>query len=263
MHLHNKTIWLTGASSGIGEALAYALAAEGAQLILTARRDSELQRVRAACRDPERHRVVPLDLSDASHLEAQAQQIIAEYGPIDVLINNAGIGQRATVLETDLSVQRRIMEVNYFSVVSLTRGCLPHLLSRPESMVVSISSVIGKVPTPRRSAYAASKHAVIAFMDSLRAETHHSALHCLTICPGYIRTPFSYAALLGDGRPQAQLDDGQKNGMAPEVCARAIVRAMQNNRAEAIIGGKETLGVYIKNWCPPLYRWMITKVRIT
>jgi short-subunit dehydrogenase len=263
MQLGNKTIWLTGASSGIGEALAYALAAQGARLILTARRTEELQRVRAKCAVPERHQLVTLDLSDANSVEDQAIKVLSEFGPIEIVINNAGIGQRATVLETDLSVQRRIMEVNYFSVAALTRACLPHLLSRPESMVVTVSSVIGKVATPRRSAYAASKHAVIGFMDALRAETHNSSLRCLTVCPGYIRTPFPYSALKGDGRPQAAMDDGQKNGMAPEHCANAIVKAMQSNKAEVYIGGKEIYGVYIKNWCPPLYRWMITKVKIT
>lgn len=263
MQLRDKTIWLTGASSGIGEALAYALAADGARLILSARREDELQRVRANCAAPHQHHIVTMDLSNATAIEAQAEIVLKEFGPIDILINNAGIGQRATVLETDLSVQRRIMEVNYFSVATLTRACLTHLLSRPESMVVTVSSVIGKVATPRRSAYAASKHAVIGFMDALRAESHGSVLHCLTVCPGYIRTPFPYSALLGDGRPQAAMDDGQKNGMAPEDCARGIVKAMQNNKAEAYVGGKETLGIYIKNWCPPLYRWMITKVKIT
>jgi len=263
MNLQDKTIWLTGASSGIGEALAYELAAQGARLILTARRQDELERVRSQCANPEQHCVIALDLADASVLEVAAQAVIENHGPIDILVNNAGIGQRATVLETDLSVQRRIMEINYFSLVTLTRACLPHLLTRPESMVVAISSVIGKVATPRRSAYAASKHAVIGFMDAMRAELHGTSLHCLTVCPGYIRTPFSYAALRGDGRPQAILDDGQKNGMAPERCARGIVAAMHKNKAEAFVGGKETLGIYIKNWCPPLYRWMITKVKIT
>lgn len=263
MHLHGKTIWLTGASSGIGEALAYALAYAGARLILTARREEELIRVKSRCTASEQHRIVVMDLSDAATVETQVNVVLTTHGPIDVLINNAGIGQRATVLETDLCVQRRIMEINYFSLVAMTRACLPHLLSRPESMVVSIASVIGKVPTPRRSAYAASKHAVVAFMDSLRAETHTTALQCLTVCPGYIRTPFSYAALLGDGRPQGVLDDGQKNGMAPEDCARGIVAAMQKNKAEVYVGGKEVWGIYIKNWCPPLYRWLITKVKIT
>lgn len=263
MQLHAKTIWLTGASSGIGEALAYALAEHGATLILTARREDELQRVRNNCREASRHHVLAMDLSDADAVAQKAGQIINDFGPIDILINNAGLGQRATVLETELSVHRRIMEVNYFSAVALTRALLPHLLTRPESMVVTVSSVIGKVATPRRSAYAGSKHAIIGFMDALRAETANSSLHCLTVCPGYIRTPFSYSALRGDGRAQAAMDDGQKNGMAPQDCARAMVKAMQRNQAEAFIGGKETLGIYIKNFCPPLYRWMITKVKIT
>ncbi len=267
MHLTDKTIWLTGASSGIGEALALALAAQGARLILTARSVDKLTAVQQRCDNPERHLVLPMDLSDASSVQGQVTAalplLLQRFGGIDVLVNNAGIGQRATVQETTLAVDRQIMEVNYFSAVALTRAVLPHLLTRPEAMVVSVSSLMGKFATPRRSAYCASKHALVAFMDSLRAELHQRPVRVLTICPGYIRTPFSLSALTGDGQAQGRMDPGQQNGMAPERCAAGIVRAMVRNQAEAWIGGKEIFGVYLKHICPPLLRALVNRVRVT
>lgn len=263
MDLRGKTVWLTGASSGIGEALALALAAAGAKLILSARSVDKLIAVQQRCERPEQHRVAALDLADADTVPAQAAAILAEHGPIDVLINNAGIGQRASVLDTALYVDRQIMEVNYFAAVALTRAALPGLLARPEAMVVSIASVMGKFATPRRSAYCASKHALVAFMDSLRAELSDRRLTVLTVCPGYIHTPFSISALKGDGSAQGQMDPGQLQGMAPAKCAAGIVRAMQRNRAELWIGGKEIFGVYLKQLCPPLLRQLVSRVRVT
>ena len=263
MDLRGKTIWLTGASSGIGEALAVALADAGAKLILSARSLDKLQAVRARCQASTQHQVVALDLADVAAIPAHVQRVLAEHGPVDILINNAGIGQRASVLETQLAVERQIMELNYFAAVELTRALLPSLLQRPEAMVVAIASVMGKFATPRRSAYCASKHALVAFMDSLRAELHGSPVKVLTVCPGYINTPFSLAALKGNGEPQAQMDPGQAQGMAPARCAAGIVKAMHANKAELWIGGKEIFGVYLKQLCPPLLRQLVSRVRVT
>lgn len=263
MQLQGKTIWLTGASSGIGEALAVALAAAGARLILSARSAEKLAAVRQRCHAPERHAVVALDLSTVEQLPAAVATVLAAHGPIDILINNAGIGQRASVLETRLAVERQIMELNYFAAVELTRALLPHLLSRPAAMVVSVASVMGKFATPRRSAYCASKHALVAFMDALRAELHDSRVRVLTVCPGYINTPFSLSALQGDGQPQGQMDPGQLHGMAPAKCAAGIVQAMRREQAELWIGGKEIFGIYLKQICPPLLRRLVSRVRVT
>ena len=263
MTLAGKTVWLTGASSGIGEALAIALSAAGCRLILTARSAEKLAAVQARCTEPQRHCVVPMDLTAVDEIATRAVAVLAEHGPVDILINNAGIGQRASVLETSLAVERQIMTLNYFAVAELTRAVLPHLLQRPQAMVVSVASVMGKFATPRRSAYCASKHAVVAFMDALRAELHGSAVIVLTVCPGYINTPFSLAALKGDGTPQGHMDPGQLRGMAPSHCAEAIVKAMQKQQAELWVGGKEIFGVYLKQLCPPLLRQLVSRVRVT
>lgn len=263
MDFRDKTVWLTGASSGIGEALAVALADAGARLILTARSQDKLAAVRARCRAPERHAVVAIDLAEVERIPEQVAAVVAAHGPVDVLINNAGIGQRASVQETSLAVARRIMTLNYFAAAELTRALLPTLLSRPQAMIVSVASVMGKFATPRRSAYCASKHALVAFMDALRAELHGSAVHVLTVCPGYINTPFSLSALKGDGAPQGHMDPGQLRGMPPADCAAGIVRAMRRQQAEVWIGGKEIFGVYLKHLCPPLLRQLVSRVRVT
>jgi len=263
MELRGKKIWLTGASSGIGEALAVALANVGAELILSARSVDRLAAVRQRCPSPERVWIEAFDLADANLIPIRADAILAKHGPVDILINNAGIGQRAAVIDTTLAVDRRIMEVNYFGAVALTRAALPCLLMRPQAMVVSVASVMGKFATPRRSAYCASKHALVAFMDSLRAELNGTNVQVLTVCPGYIHTPFSRSALRGDGSAQGQMDPGQLQGMAPERCAAAIVKAMQRGRAELWIGGKEIFAVYLKQICPPLLRFLLNRVRVT
>lgn len=254
---------MTGASSGIGAALAVQLAAEGAYLILSARNGIALRAVLASCTNQDRHRIAEIDLSNADHAAQCTEAILEAAGGLDILINNAGIGQRASVMETRLSVDRQIMEVNYFSLVALTRTALPVLMRSKSSMIVSVASVMGKMSTPRRSSYAASKHAVIAFMDALRAELHGTQVKVLSVCPGYIQTPFSIHALKGDGREQGVMDDGQRFGMDAANCAKAIVTAIKADRAECLIGGKEIWGVYLQRFFPALYRWLITKVKVT
>ena len=202
MFFDGKMVWLTGASSGIGEAVAYALAARGARLILSARRVEKLQAVQAACARPDRHRILPLDLADPASLAAAVPQALAHGGAIDVLINNGGISQRAQAVETDLAVDRRIMEVNYFGTIALAKAVLPSMLERGAGHIAVVSSLMGKFSTPRRSAYAASKHALHGFFDALRAEVHHAGVRVTLICPGYVRTDISRHALTADGTAQ-------------------------------------------------------------
>lgn len=259
----HKTVWVTGASSGIGEGLAYALAKNGARLILSARRMDELERVKANCEHSDRHHCVALDLAQSEQFESLVTQVINEYGPIDILINNAGLSQRSKVLETDLAVHRHLMEINYFGTVKLTQSLLPHLLERKQGGVITVSSLVGKFTTPLRSAYAASKHAITAYMDSLRAELHGQGVQFTTIYPGFIKTNLTYKALLADGSEQNRMDDAQEHGMSPEVCAEKILQAWQKGKAEAFIGGKETYAVYIKRFFPKLFARMVRTAKVT
>ncbi len=263
MNVSGKTVWITGASSGIGEALAYALSRRGARLILSARREERLRAVREACARPEAHHVVPLDLADPASLTGAAARVSETIGPVDVLVNNGGVSQRALVEAVDVDVIRRIMEVNFFGAVALTKAVLPSMLERGAGRVVVVSSLVGKFSTPRRSAYAASKHALHGFFDALRAEVWDRGVRVTLVCPGYVRTEISRNALAADGATHGRMDAGQKKGIAPERCAEAIIRAVEKERDEVLVGGKETLAVYVKRFFPGLFNRMIRRVKVT
>ena len=260
--LKNKVIWITGASSGIGEAMAIEAAGQGAKLVLTARREAELQRVRMACPAPDQVAVLPLDLTDFDADQA-ATQAAAFFGPIDVLVNNAGISQRSTVLETEMAVYRRIFELDFFACIALSKAVLPDMLARQSGQLVTISSVVGYVGTPLRSGYAAAKHALHGFYDALRAEVWRSGVQVTLICPGFIKTNVSLNAITGDGGSHGLMDDGQLRGMAPEECARQVWAAVAAGQEEAFIGTKEALFVRLKRHFPSLMSYAIKRAKVT
>lgn len=262
--LTNKVIWLTGASSGIGEALAYALSQRGAKLILSARRKEELERVKGNCPAKAQPyvRVLPLDLEQASTLQLSTEAAVQIFGHIDILINNGGISQRSLVCETSLEVDRRIMEINYFGAIALTKYLLPHYIRQQHGHYVVVSSLTGKFGTPFRSGYAASKHALHGFYDAVRAEHFKDNIKVTMICPGFIRTNLTYGALTGDGSPLDKMDAAQYKGKPAEWCAKKIVRAIEKQKEEVYIGGREVWGVYIKRFFPSLFSKLIRKVAV-
>lgn len=263
MYFEGKVIWITGASSGIGEALAVALSKKGAKLILSARNGQKLEHVRSGCTSPEVHEVLPLDLAKADELAEKAKMAIAYYGRIDMLINNGGVSQRSLALDTSLEVDRSLMDVNYFGPVALTKAVLPGMIERKQGHIVVISSLTGKFGTPLRSGYAASKHALHGFFDALRAEIWKQRVFITLVCPGYIRTSISVNAMTGDGSAQGTMDKGQENGMLPEVCATKILKAMEDGKEEVLIGGMEKLGVYLKRFLPKAFSRMIRDASVT
>ena len=262
--ISNKVIWITGASSGIGEALAYALAERNARLILSARRKEELQRVKENCAKASQSKIaiLPLDLSQAHSLPSLTQNAIQLFGHIDILVNNGGLGQRSLIHETSFEVDRQLMEVNYFGTIALTKSLLSHFIQRRQGHVATVTSLTGKFGTPYRSAYAASKHALHGFFDSLRAEHWKDNIHVTMICPGFIKTNLSVAALTGTGQPQAKMDKTSYPKRSPEWCAQKIVRAIEKRREEVYIGGREVFGVYIKRFFPGLFSKLIRKVPV-
>lgn len=261
----NKKIWITGASSGIGEALAHALAAEGACLVLSARNERELNRVAAECMSlgAAAAKVQPLDLSDTHALAPIARRIENELGHIDILINNGGVSQRSRALNTGIEVDERLMRVNYLGTVALTKAVLPGMLKHQLGHIVTVTSLTGKFGSPLRSSYAASKHALHGFFDSLRAELADTPVRITLICPGFVRTNISINALTGDGAPQGAMDEATAKGMRPEVLARKILRAIRNQREELWVGGREVLGVHIKRFFPRLFSRLIAKAKVT
>jgi short-subunit dehydrogenase len=230
--------------------------------VLSARRAAELERVRRRCPAPDDVAVLPLDLERFDAAEAAARAAAA-FGPIDVLVNNAGLSQRSLVVETDLAVYRRLMELDFFAPVALTKAVLPAMLARRGGHVVAVSSVAGQVATPLRSGYAAAKHALHGFYDALRAEVHDQGIAVTVVMPGFIRTDVSVNALTAHGAPQGTMDAAQAKGMDPLACAERIWRAVAANRSDASMGGVETWILLLKRLSPRLVERLMRRARVT
>lgn len=255
-------IWITGASSGIGEASAKKFSEEGYRVIISARKDHELDRVRSECADPSSVKVLPLDLTDIGSLAKKVEKAIGFFGQIDIMLHCGGISQRSLIKETGLDVDRRLMEVNFFGTVALTKALLPHFISRKSGQFGVISSLVGIIGSPYRSSYAASKHALHGFFDSLRAEHYKDNIAVTMICPGFIRTNVSVNAITADGSSLGEMDDAQANGMSPEKCADEIFSAMIRKKEEVYIGGKETMALYVKRFFPTILSKIIRKAKV-
>ncbi len=247
----NQVVWITGASSGIGEAVAVAVAQAGARLVLSARRADELQRVAARTGlPPAAVLILPMDVTQTDKLPGLAEQVQTTFGRIDYLFLNAGITQRSTVADATIADYHRLMDVNFFGVVALTKAVLPIMLAQGSGHFIVTSSVAGKLGTKQRSGYCASKHALHGFFDALQAETAEAGLFTTIVCPGYIDTPISLHALGANGQPHGKLDANQQQGMNPAEFARQWMRAVLRRKEEVYIGGLEKYGIYLKRFLP-------------
>lgn len=262
MNITNKVVWITGASSGIGEALAIECAKQGAKLILSARSEDKLAQLKNSLPNSENHKVLPLDLSSPETLADTIKETMAE-NTIDVLINNGGIAQRGTAIETKLSVQRQVMEVNYFGTIALTQAVIPQMIANKNGMVVTIASVAGKVGGQSMSGYSASKHAIIGYMDCLRAEESLNGLQVLTICPGFVQTNISVNSMTEKGESFGKVSTSIKDGITADACAKSIVEAIKKDKNEVVIGrGLSYWAPTIKRFFPHLFRTLSAKKNI-
>jgi dehydrogenase/reductase SDR family protein 7B len=262
MKFSGQVVWITGASSGIGEALARALAQEGARLVLSSRRRDELERVRRACERPDDHVALPLDLTHSETFPAAVNDVLAHCGRIDVLVNNGGVSQRALAAEAKPEVERALMEVNYFGPVALTKAVLPAMRARRAGHVVVVSSVMGYVGTPGRSTYAAAKHALHGYFDSLRAEMWREGIKVTLVCPGYVKTAVSDNALDARGEKHGRTDGTHLGGITPEKCAAAIVRGIARGREE-IYTGREAAAIYLMRFAPWLFSRIVRRMKFS
>lgn len=261
--LADKVVWITGASGGIGEGLARQAAQRGAKLILTARRESELERVRQSCPRPQDVALLPLDLERMDAPEAIAQRAEGLFGRVDVLANNAGLSQRTLMLDTSTDICRRIMEVDFFAPTALSRAVIPGMLARGGGHIVVVSSVFGHIAMARRSAYAAAKHALHGYFDCARVELGDKGIHFTLACPGFVSTQVSVNALGADGQAFGQLDPDIAKGMDPAVCADRIWRAVERDRQEVMVAGKEAIAVYFKRFLPlPWYTAFARRLKV-
>lgn len=264
MSFKDNVIWITGASSGIGEALTYALHNRSAKLILSSRRELALQEIRQRCGgDPSGIHILPLDLSATETLPEKARHALDLYGRIDYLFNNGGISQRSLVVDTRMEVIRKVMEVNFFGSVALTKAVLPSMIEQQSGHIVVTSSVMGKFGTRLRSSYAASKHALHGYFDCLRQEVHEHNIKVSLVCPGFIKTDVTKNALEGDGSKHNKMDKGQQNGMPPDKFAKKLLPKIAKGKNEIYIGGKEIFGVYLKRWMPGLLNKLLRNSEVT
>jgi dehydrogenase/reductase SDR family member 7B len=263
MNFKNKKIWITGASSGIGEALAKALADEGAHLILSARNEAELKRVKFNCIGAEQIDIVLLDIGNHADIFKIAKETIAKVGNIDILINNAGISQRSLAKDTDFQVDTHIINIDLLGTIAITKAVLPSMLAQKSGHIVTISSLMGKFGAPLRSGYAAAKHGLHGFFDTLRAELFDDNIKILMVCPGFVKTNISMNAVVGDGSKQGTMDEATGKGLDPEIVALKIIKAMRRDKEEIYLGGREVMGVYMKRFFPRILSRIVRKAKTT
>jgi len=232
-----KVAWITGASSGIGEALARRLSGMGARLILSSNEPGELERVRRACGvTDDNGMVLELDLTQAENMPPLATRVLERFGHVDYLFNNGGISQRSLAWETSLEVDRRVMEIDYFGHIGLTKALLPSMIERGSGHIVVTTSVSGIFGVPMRSAYCAAKHALHGFFDALRAEVWDSGIRVTLICPSAVQTSISERAVTGDGSAWGQMDKLIASGITPEACAEQTLEAVARGKEQVILG---------------------------
>lgn len=263
-NMQGKVVWITGASSGIGEAMAYVFAEAGAKLVLSARRADELERVKQSCKtSPENVLVLPLDVADISAAEKAFDSVLQTYGQLDVLINNAGLSHWSKINDMSMDVLKRIIDVNFIGGVALTKVVLPHMLQRKQGSIVVVSSVLGKIVTAKQAAYNASKHALHGFYDTLRAEYSSSGLKVLLVCPGFVRTNVAKNSLNKEGQPINKDNAMIANGLDPLYVGKQVLLAIQSGKEEIILAGfKEKLAVWVKRFFPGMFSKMIQNTRL-
>lgn len=261
--MENKIVWITGASSGIGEALAHKFSTEKSFLILSSRNESMLQKVKNECAFPDRIKILPLDLENLDSLPQKVHEAWKCFGSIDVLINNGGISQRSLALETNLETEQKIMKVDFWGTTALSKAILPKMIANKGGQIVCVTSLVGKFGTKYRSAYSAAKHALHGYLDSLRSEVFDKNISITMVCPGFIKTSVSLNAMTGDGSMQGTMDEAQQNGMSAEKFAQKMYKAILHKKEEVYIGGKEVYGVYLKRFFPKLFSKIIRKQKVT
>lgn len=260
-----KVIWITGASSGIGRACVQVYASKGYRVILSSRRKEALQEVVDALDGVNKDllHIVPLDLSKTDELKGIADNVINEFNHVDIMLHSGGISQRSLAIDTSLDVDRKVMEIDYFGTVALTKALLPHFIKRRAGQFVVITSLMGVFSSPLRSGYCGAKHALHGFFESLRAEVYEYGVGINMVCPGFIATDISKNAVVGDGSKQGTMDAKTGAGLTPLECAKRLERGVRKNKAEIYIGRTELLAIYIKRFFPGLLRRIVRKAAVT
>jgi dehydrogenase/reductase SDR family member 7B len=259
-----KVVWITGASSGIGEALVYAFVKRGAIIIASSNDPETLNTVKKNCGvRSEQVNCVEFDLSDTNDIAELVKAQIAKYNKIDILLNLGGVSQRAEIVKTPLWLDRKIMEINYFGTIALTKAVLPYMIENKSGFVLATSSISGRFGFPLRSAYSASKQALHGFFETLYLENKKYNIKSSVIIPGRVRTNISVHALKHDGEEHGKLDDGQAGGISPEKAAQVIIKGIIKNKREILVGKTELLMLFIRRYLPCLFFRIGDKLKST
>ena len=262
MNFTNKTIWITGASSGIGKALALELSKEKTNLILSDIDESGLIEVADSCNKNDCTSItIPLDLSNEKSIDSAVKSVLKKDLKVDCLYQFAGISQRSLVSETPLFVDRKIFEINFFGAVALTKAILPEMIKNGGGQLAVTSSLVGKFGFPYRSSYSATKHALHGFYESLRAENKTNNIDVSIFIPGRVQTNISVNAIDKEGKSHGKMDAGQATGITAEKAAKIICRGLKRNKKEILVGSTELLMVHIRRFLPRLYYYMSTRVK--
>jgi short-subunit dehydrogenase len=257
-----KKVWISGGSSGIGEALVHEFVKRGAEVIASSNDLPGLERVKASCSElSEMVTCLTLDLSQTSEIEKIVAGQLGEDGRIDYLLNIAGVSQRARIEETPLWLDRKIFEINYFGTIALTKAILPYMIKRKSGHVLATSSISGRFGFPLRSAYSASKQAIHGFFETLYLENKTNNIKSSVIIPGRVRTQISVHALESNGKEHGKMDAGQEKGISPEKAARIILRGIARNKREILVGSTELTLLYIRRIFPWLFFRIADKIK--
>jgi dehydrogenase/reductase SDR family member 7B len=262
MKFVGKTFWITGAASGMGRSLAIEMASQKVRLIISDRDQDGLNQTATEIEAKGSFAVIEiLDMSDSKAIFETANRLIEEGEIISGLYQFAGISQRSLVAETPLENDRKIMEINFFGVIALTKAILPHMINNGGGQLAVTSSLVGKFGFPYRSAYSASKHAIHGFFESLLAENSKNNIKVSILIPGRVQTNISRFAITKDGKEHGKLDDGQANGISAEKAAKLILSGLKREKKEIWVGGSEMLMLHIRKFLPRLYYYLATRIK--
>ena len=258
--MKDKVVIITGASSGIGKAIALEFGANGSRLLITGRNGEELEKTVQEIRSKGIEVVgFQADVSREADNKKMAEAAIKEYGKIDVLVNNAGISMRALFEDVDLDVVKRVMDINFYGVLYATKYCLPEI-RKSKGSVVGISSIAGYRGLPGRTGYSASKFALNGFLEVLRTELLKTGVHVLTACPGFTASNIRKRSLTKDGTSQGESPRNENKMMTAEECARHIYQATLKRKRSLILTGQGKLAVFLNKWWPGLADRMVYNI---
>jgi len=235
--------------------------AAGAKVVISARRRDVLDAVRMESAHPSNVAIVELDQADLGRSAAAAREALAAFGGLDVIVLNGGISQRSLAIDTSLDVDQRLMTVNYLSNVAIVKAILPQLISQPSAKIGVVSSLVGRVGSPYRTGYAASKHALHGFFDSLRAEIPET-VSITMVCPGFVKTNVSVNALTGDGSALGTMDRAQAHGLDVEPSAARALAAIDARKLEVYIAGPEGKAIWLQRFAPALLARKLRNARV-